>query len=60
MSLDPKIVETLEEVPTAMLFTVLLKKGPRNVRMRDAKRGREDGSPSDYDSSRPAKSACRC
>ena len=36
MSLDPKIVKTLEAVTTATITTILLKKGLRNVWMRGA------------------------
>jgi regulator of RNase E activity RraA len=37
MSLDPKIVETLQKVSTATLTTILLKKGLRNVWLRGTK-----------------------
>ncbi|CCV05989.1 Dimethylmenaquinone methyltransferase [Mesorhizobium metallidurans STM 2683] len=37
MTLDPKVVETLQGVSTATLTTVLLKKGLRNVWMRGTK-----------------------
>ena len=36
MSLDPKIIKTLEAVTTATITTILLKKGLRNVWMRGA------------------------
>ena len=34
MSLDPKVIKTLEAVTTATITTILLKKGLRNVWMR--------------------------
>ncbi|MGV6875213.1 ribonuclease activity regulator RraA [Pseudochelatococcus sp. B33] len=37
MALDPKVIETLKEVSTATLTTVLLKKGLRNIWLRGTK-----------------------
>ena len=36
MSLDPKVIKTLEAVTTATITTILLKKGLRNAWMRGA------------------------